>query len=715
MRLPIVFAVLLRSLLGTLLIHPAIAQTQSPATISGTLSDPTDAAIPGATIVAQPIDTTEKPVTTQSGEDGRFFLKLAPGRYEVTIQHPSFVPVEEDFALATAETRTWDVRLKLERLSANVVVTAAAEPALGAATAAAVDVVTSEQIQDRAEIWLTPVLSSLPGASFSSLGPVGGITTFFLDGGNSNYTKVLVDGVPVNEPGGLVDFSNFTLDNIDKIEVVHGATSALYGSDAMTGVIQIFTHRGTTETPQLTLEGDGGTFRTGHGSGQLSGLLGAFDYSLGSAYFSSQGQGPDDFFRDTTLSGNFGWKFSQTDSVRLTLRNNTSDAGQPGQTLFASVPYAVDLGQHSDLHDFSSNLSWTFATGEHWQHQLSGFESRFQDFEVSPAFEFTSLTKLNRAGLNEQSTYLFHGGGITGGYEYEVENGPTGGRHNQAGDLELRYQLGKRLTTIAGGRVEDNGFFGTRTVPRVGAAYALRYGHGFWGATRLRASYGKGIKEPEILPADCSPQLDPERSNTFDAGFDQLFASDRVRWSANYFHNDFRDIVSFAFGGQTPNCPAYGGSYFNTDLARAYGANSTIETRPFRWLHINGNYTYDDSRVLETANPLMDPALAAGNRLFKRPLHSANLVADAHFHGMNWSLAGYYVGRRTDSDFDGLGITSDPSYVRWDLATRLPLRHGFTATAQVANLFNRRYQDALGYPALGLHYRLGLRYTWGRP
>jgi outer membrane cobalamin receptor len=711
MRLQIVFAVVVGNLLGTLLIHAAIAQTQSAATISGALSDPTDAAVPGATIVAQPVDSTEKPVTTQSGEEGRFALELVPGRYHVTIQHLSFVTAEEDFTLAAAETRTWDVRLKLERLSANVVVTAAAEPALRAATVAAVDVVTREQIEDREEIWLTPVLSSLPGASFSSLGPMGGITTFFLDGGNSNYTKVLVDGVPVNEPGGLVDFSNFTLDNVEKIEAVHGAASALYGSDAMTGVIQIFTHRGATRTPELTLEGDGGTFRSGQGSGQLSGLLGALDYSLGSAYFSSQGQGQADYFRDTTLSGNFGWRFSDRDNLRLTLRNNSSDAGQPGQTL---LPGEAVYGQHNGLHDFSAGLNWSFETGPHWQHEISGFESRYWNFDFSPLFG-SFVTEYNRAGLNEQSTYLFHGGGITSGYEYEVENGPTEGRHNQAGYLELRYQLAKRLTAIAGGRVEANGFFGTRTVPRLGAAYALRYGHGFWGATRLRASYGKGIKEPEILPADCSPQLNPERSNTVDAGFDQVLASDRIRLSANYFHNDFRDIVSFASGGQSQNCPAYGGSYFNTDLARAYGANSTIEAKPFRWLGINGNYTYDDSRVLQTTNPLLDPALADRNRLFKRPLHSANLIANAHFHGMNWSLAGYYVGRRTDSDFDGLGITSDASYVRWDCATRLPLRYGFTATAQVVNLFNRRYQVAVGYPALGVNYRLGLRYAWGRP
>ena len=135
-----------------------------------------------------------------------------------------------------------------------------------------------------------------------------------------------------------------------------------------------------------------------------------------------------------------------------------------------------------------------------------------------------------------------------------------------------------------------------------------------------------------------------------------------------------------------PNCPAYGGSYFNTDLARANGINSTIETKPLRWLNIVGNYTYDDSKVLKTTNPLEDPALAQGNRLFKRPLNSASLIANAHFRRANLNFGGYYVGRRADSDFDsftvggvctGYCITSDPSYVRWDAATTVPSRRGF--------------------------------------
>jgi vitamin B12 transporter len=709
MRLLRFLVLAVASWLGCLFFLQTSTPAQQTVSIGGTLTDPSEAAIVDAVVTAQPLDAAGARVHTETGPEGKYSLTLSPGRYRVRIQHPAFKTEEQELTLAPGDSRKWDVRLQLQPMSADVVVSASAEPATIENTAALVNIVTREEIDQRGEVWLTPLTQGIPGMSFSQLGPMGGSTTFFMDGGNSSYTKVLIDGVPVNQPGGLVDFSNFSLDGIDKIEVVHGATSVLYGSDAMTGVIQIFTHRGNTRQPVLELTADGGTFGTGRGSGQLSGTLGAFDYSAGAAYFDSDGQGPDNYFRDTTLWGNLGWKFSDTDTLRLTLRNSSSDAGQPGQT--ALGPSFFTPGQHTGLHDFASGLTWDFKTGN-WQHQIIGFEARDYSLDVGPFGSFPS--DFNRAGLNEQSSYLFHNGGVSVGYFFEVENGGATARHNQAGYVEAHYQLVHRLTVIAGVRVDGNGFYGVRAVPRVGAAYALRYGSGFWGSTRLRASYGLGIKEPELLPPACSPQLNPERSRTVDVGLDQVFASGHLRFSATAFFNRFEDIVSFASVTNNPNCPAFFGSFFNTDLARANGINSTIEAKPLHWLNIVGNYTYDDSKVLKTANPLMDPALAQGNRLFKRPLHSGSLIANAHFRRANINFAGYYVGRRTDSDFDGLGITSDPSYVRWDVATTVPVAKGLSAIAQVQNLFDRKYQDAVGYPSLGRNYRLGIHYVWGR-
>ncbi len=716
--------------LFAILLFPAASLGQSNATIQGTLTDSSGAAIVGALITAQPSGRAGSAQSTQSSEQGGFSLVLAAGDYRVTISAHNFAPVMKDLTLEAGADENLDLRLALASMSSSVVVAAEAEAQPSVDVVAPVNILTRDDMDHEQQIWLTPLLATVPGVAFSQLGPDGGTTSLFLDGGNSNYTRVMIDGVPedVSLPGISIDLSDYTTDSVDKVEVVHGASSALYGSDAMTGVVDILTHHGSTTTPQLVLQGQGGTFGTGTGNAQMSGLLGRFDYSAAAGYFTTRGQSPnaatfennpgDDYpyFRDTTLSGNFGWKFSDADTLRLTLRNGASDAGQPGQTLFPAVPFAVTPGAHSGLHDLSSGLSWDFATGEHWQTHVQGFESRHEDSIDEPSFDFSTVDKFNRAGLDARSTYQFARGGITAGYYFENETGGVLGRHDNAGYFEARYHLNRRLTTVAGGRIEANDSYGTRFVPRVGATYAARYGSGFWGDTRLLASYGQGIKEPPLFPVDCTPVLQPEQSSTFDAGVDQDLSSDRVRISAMYFHNDFRNIVSFASGfmpnNLPQNCPAFFGSYFNTDKARAFGVDSSIAVRAARWLDLGGTYSYDDSRVL--ASPYAtDPALVPGNRLLKRPLNSANLFVNAHFRGVNWNVTGYFVGRRTDSDFLDLGITSNPGYVRWDTSATVPLRYGIWFTAHIQNLFDKHYQDAVGYPALGYNYRLGIRYVWG--
>ena len=717
------------ALLLAVLYLPVACFAQTSATIHGTLTDPTGAVISGATVEVRSASSSASTTHAASAADGTFSIAAPAGAYRVSIAAPGFVTVQREVTLAAGGSEAIDARMELAPMSANVIISAEAEPQPAAEVVSRVDVLTREDIDREQQLWLTPMLATVPGIAFSQLGPNGGVTSLFLDGGNSNYTRVLIDGVPedVSLAGISIDLSDYTTDSVDKIEVVHGASSALYGSDAMTGVIDVVTHRGTTTTPQLILDADGGTFGTARGGGQLSGLLGRLDYSLGAGYFTTRGQSPGayvlenygsqtyPYFRDTTLAGNFGWKFSEANTLRLTLRNAASDGGQQGQSLLASEsPYAMNPGAHSALHDFSSGLTWDFATGQHWQTHMQGFDSRYQDALDEPYYEYSAVNKFNRAGLDARSTYSFDHGSVTAGYYFENETGGVLGRHDNAGYIEARYSFTRRLTAIAGGRVEANDSYGTRFVPRAGLAYALRYGDGFWGATKLRASYGQGIKEPPLFPEGCAPILKPEQSQTFDIGMDQAFASNRVKFSATYLHNDFRDIVSFESTGdeEMQNCPAFGGDYFNTDKARAYGVDSSIRVKASRWLDVGGTYAYDNSRVLDSPNAF-DPALVAGNRLLKRPLNASNLFFNAHFRGVNWNVTGYYTGRRTDSDFLGLGLTSDPSYVRWDTSAIVAISHGVSFTAHIDNLFDKHYSDAIGYPALGYSYRLGIRYVWG--
>ncbi len=372
------------SLIVISLTSPAWAQTQTSATLSGSVTDPRGATIASAQISVEQIPPAGGPARAVSGSDGRFSLTLAPGRYRVTISRDSFAQVAQEITVAPGETRELNVHMTLEPLSSKVVVTAQAFPLDADSSPAPVTILTRQDIEQRVATSLPDLLATQPGFSLGRTGPEGGQTSLFLDGGNSNYTKVLVDGTPVNLPGGLVDFSNLTLDNIEKIEIVHGAESALYGSDAMDGVIQIFTHRGTTRTPELIAFGEGGNFSTGRGGAEFSGLLGQFDYSAGASDLQTDGQGPNDRFRNRTLSGNFGWRFSDTARVSLSLRDNDSDAGTPGPTVIEPP----NLDQHFGLHKFSANLHAEFATGAHWRHQLTGFESYYRQTDANLLVDF---------------------------------------------------------------------------------------------------------------------------------------------------------------------------------------------------------------------------------------------------------------------------------------------------------------------------------------
>jgi vitamin B12 transporter len=736
----------------------ASAQNQSQdAHLFGILLDTSGAGVAAVNVTAQLDDNASAQLwKANSATDGAYSLTTPPGRYRLRFERSPFVPRDFVIDLSANQQRQLDLTLNLEPLSSSVIITAQAEPTLIDQTTAPVSVITKDEIDARQSVGLTDALLFSPGVAIGRTGPEGGTASVFLNGGNSNFTKVLVDGAPINPPGAAVDFSSLTLDNIDKVEVVRGAESAIYGTDAVDGVIQLFTHRGETRIPEFSIYGDGGSFSTGDGGAQLSGLLGAFDYSLAASYLETDGQGPNDAFLNRTLSGNFGYRISDTNQLRLTLRNNTSDAGIPGQTILEPP----SLYQRYDQHIFSSSASWNFSTGKHWRHEISGAESYTRQFSDNPIqsfyatdpnafcpqtnpkavptaefcdFTYSDFFQYNRASVNAQTSYLLSNFGVTAGYQYEVENAfltsinvPHARRNNQAGFLDFRYRPHPRASLNFGGRAEDNANFGTRVVPRVGSSLVLLYGKGFRGDTLFRAFYGEGIKEPRFdqIYGDNfgdfgNPSLKPEASKTWTVGLDQKLLTDHVRLTAEYFSSRFYDIVSFEFCSSlnnfcnltSPVVPSGFGYYFNTDLARARGVNLTGEAKFNHWLNLAGNYTYDDSRVLVSPNSF-DPTELPGNHLARRPVNSGSLTLNAAFRHFGVTVGGYFTGIRTDSDFLGLGYTHDPGYARFDIATHYDMGRGVTFYARAANLFDKQYQDALGYPALGRDVRAGVRYTF---
>ncbi len=703
------------------------AQNQAPAKITGTITDSQGAFLGGAQITVENVPPSGAALHANSAEEGTFGFTLAPGRYHLTIARDSFTKWVGEISVAAGETRAMQIRLTLEPLSSKVIVTAQSLPLDAESSPAPATIITAEMIEQRGATSVADLLATEPGFSLGRAGPIGGTASLFLDGGNSNYTKVLVDGAPVNAPGGLIDFSNFTLDNVDKIEVIHGAESALYGSDAMDGVIQIFTHRGTTRVPEFSAFAEGGNFSTGRGGAELSGLLGSFDYSAAVSDIETSGQGVNDRFRDRTISGNFGWKYSDTARTTLALRDNVSDAGTPGQTLL----YPANPYDGIGLHNFSVSLLNEFTTGSHWHHQLQGSELYSREYNYLPSISispiYTSSYQYNVASFGGQSTYLLRTAAFTAGYDYEIENGYLSyigyhaRRNNQAGFLDARWQPITRLTLDAGARADANAYYGTRVIPRVGASYALRIAKGAFGDTRLHATYGQGIVEPRFDQSfgndPCFPGnilLSPEESRTIHAGVDQKLASDRVRISADYFDSRFHNIISFINGPSTSSCAFGTGTFFNTNLARARGANVSTEARITRWLSGSVNYTYDSTRTLSapTDPANLDPNYLPGSWLLRRPLNSGNAMLNASFLRMNWSVNGYFTGLRYDYNYPAQIV--NPGYARFDLAGSYNFVRGFSFYGRIANLANRQYQDVYGYPALGREFRVGVKYAFRR-
>src|SRR5258708_2022142 len=260
--------ILLRAVIASLLFIPIQtflnAQSSPPdAQLKGTLLDASGGGVGGVHVTAQlAADAQAQLWKATSTTAGEYTLTVPAGKYQVVFQRTPFVTREFELDLRSGQSRVLDLRLELERVSSSVVVTAEPEPLPIQQTPASVTVIARQEIDARQSITLPDALLYVPGVAIGRTGPEGGTASVFLNGGNSNFTKVLVDGTPVNEPGNAVDFSNFTLDNVDKVEVVRGAESAIYGTGAVDGGIQVITHPGTTPIPQVSVFAEAGIYDT---------------------------------------------------------------------------------------------------------------------------------------------------------------------------------------------------------------------------------------------------------------------------------------------------------------------------------------------------------------------------------------------------------------------------------------------------------------------
>ena len=217
--------------------------------------------------------------------------------------------------------------LRLAPATETVTVSATRTLVPSSAAGADVEILNAGQLEVMRPVAADDALHFLPGAVVSTAGQRGGLSSLFVRGGESTYNKVIVDGVPVNDPGGIFDFGVLPLAGADRLEFVRGSQSTLYGSDAMTSVVQVFTRTGSTPVPELRFGADGGNLGTANGYASLAGAHGRFDYNLFGDQFNTMGQGPNDDYSNSLQGGNVGVKLTDWAALRLRARHSNSATG----------------------------------------------------------------------------------------------------------------------------------------------------------------------------------------------------------------------------------------------------------------------------------------------------------------------------------------------------------------------------------------------------
>jgi outer membrane cobalamin receptor len=231
----------------------------------------------------------------------------------------------------------------------------------------------------------------------------------------------------------------------------------------------------------------------------------------------------------------------------------------------------------------------------------------------------------------------------------------------------------------------------------------------------LKFNFGLGIKEPSFTESFSpepgflgNPNLRPERTRSFDFGVEQRLWNDHAKVEVNWFDNHFRDMVQFVSLGFDPDSGLFLGTFANLNRTKANGAELIVDTVPVRSLHLTANYTYLNSAIVHSATPT-DPVSGIGKSLLRRPRHSGSLALAWDWRKLTLSSTTVYVGRRMDSDFLGLGLTSSSPYSKWDIAWAYHITKQIAYTGVFENLLDRSYMEALGFPALRATYRTGLR------
>ncbi len=783
--------------------------------IRGTVTDPLGAVIAGADVE---LLRNQKPVASSKTDSHGNYSLEAPtaGRYQVRAGAASFHAMVSDavYVSNSSEARV-NITLSPGTLTEEITVTATGTPTPEAQIGYSVTVLTEDSYPHVLEA--QDPLRLVPGLQFTQVGQQGSTTSLFIRGGMSDASKVLIDGLPASLIGGFTEFATLPTIGIEQMEVLRGPNSALYGSDALAGVVSMTTARGTTPLPLLTYSADGGNFGTYHQQGTAGGAYRRFDYFSAFSALNTRNNLPDNGFHSATYAGNFGWTPRAGTDLRVTFRRVQASAEVANALQLYGIP--DDEGRK----DYDTYIGVTFQnqTTPRWHnlvrygavrldepfmdyaptgipydcfglgstscylgapvtlHGANGYAVSGQAiFQYPGTYPSQSQQTANRDFAYAQSDYHFtrHLTGLVG-FQYEDERGvlaDTGyplefvQRGNYSYTMQLAGDVSSRLYYTLGSGIEDNALFGIAGTPRASLAYYLLRPRAsrLLNGTKIRASFGKGIKEPNIYQQTGSlfgllsglpngsqliaqygvAPVGAQTSRTYDGGIDQQLFDGRGRISVTYFHNEFGNGVEFvpaqglvALGVPTAVAEAAQyGAYVNSLTYRAQGAEIETEYRLGTNLFLRGGYTYLDAVVQHSFSsdnlfPTFNPSFPSiqigaysplvGARPFRQAPHTGYFAIS--YKQPRWfvSVSGTLVSRRDDSDFlyDKNGGNTmllpnrnlDPAYQRIDATGSYQLNRSVQLYSAIQNLLSQHYDEAFGFPALPLTFRAGMNFSLG--
>ncbi|HSG08992.1 MAG TPA: TonB-dependent receptor [Longimicrobiales bacterium] len=613
----------------------------------------------------------------------------------------------------------------------GLVVTASPTPRPAQAVARSVTVLEGDDLRKRGLTRVVDALRDAVGLSVVEAGSFGATTSVFMRGGESDYVQVLVDGVQVNQPGGAFDFAGLTLANVERIEILRGPASSLYGSDAVAGVIQIITRAGSGP-PEGAVSLRGGSYGRREASATVSGWVPGAGWSFGVSHLETRGILPfNNAHRNTAMTGSVRLAPDEATRVSLALRLADRRFGFPTD----GAGQAVDRNSFTFGDDASVAVTGSRKLREQVElraHVTLARSGGGTDDQADSAldtlgyFGFTSLDRVQRAAADVRANVTVGSMVATAGVEVEDERqrsfseaasqwGVTPGRSeyqrgNRAGYAHLTGTSGA-VSFGVGGRVDRNQRFGPSGSWNAEVAWKIL------PSTRVQASVGSALKEPTFFENFAkgyvvgNPDLAPERARSWELGLERSVGDGRGTLRATFFSQVFRDLIEYTSSPPEPTDP----NFFNVARARARGLELAGEGR-IRSVTLGADWTWLDTRVLDAgANAEKGADFERGVRLLRRPAHTLNLRARLPVGVMTVAGDVRVVGRRDDRDFSVYPAerVALPRYVTVNVGMEAPLGSVFVLSLRGENLLNQRYEEVLGFRAPGRGVYVGARVAMG--